>query len=90
MALSGDVSSTADASTWSSLGEPRGYKQVEEEEKKGKAMNRKGGAGRSRLEIYTLQYVQDVEGLCEAQHMLQPWGDPRSCQGPGVGGHLTQ
>lgn len=71
MALSGDVSSTADASTWSSLGEPRGYKQVEEEEKKGKAMNRKGGAGRSRLEIYTLQYVQDVEGLNTCSNLAE-------------------
>lgn len=51
MALSGDVSSTADGSTWSSLGELREYKQVEEEEKKRKARNRKGGAGRSWLEI---------------------------------------
>lgn len=33
-ALPGDVSSAADVSTWTSLGEPREYTQVGEEEKK--------------------------------------------------------
>lgn len=44
-ATSGDFSSTAEVSTWISLGEPWKYNQVEGREKK--ARHRKEGAGRS-------------------------------------------